>query len=81
MTASPESAAEITDSTVEATRRSKTTVARVVGPFVEPSIRTARSTASAAALSASSPSNPRPTLKPLPVWLSSPSPAITPTET
>ena len=79
-TASPDRAEETTDRSVVATRRSNTTVGRPDGPLVAPSIRTARVTASAVALSGSSPSKPRPTLKPLPVWLASPSPAMTPTE-
>ena len=79
-TASPDRAPEITDSRVVAARRSNTTVRRPEDPLVAPSMRTARSTASAMARSGSSPSNPRPTEYPPPVWLPSPSPAMTPTD-
>ena len=79
-TASPERAEETTDSSVEATRGSKTTVQRPDRALPAPSMRTARSTASAAALSGSRSAAARPTLKPLPVWVSAPSPAMADTE-
>ena len=79
-TASPDIAEEMTDNSVDTTRGSNTTVQRPDFALVAPNIRTARSTASWAATSGSSEPGPRPTLKPPPVWLSAPSPAIADTE-
>ena len=57
------------------TRGSKTTVVLMLRPFVAPSMRTERSTASRAAASGSSAPGPRPIENPDPVWVSSADPA------
>ena len=66
----------MTESRVETTRGSKTTVQRPERALVAPSIRVARSTASPAARRGRASPGPRPTLNPVPVWLSAPSPAM-----
>ena len=80
-TASPERAEPTTERRVETTRGSKTTVHRADRAFCAPSRRVERSTASALASSGSSWSGDRPTLKPVPVCESAPSPAMASTET
>ncbi len=70
----------MTESSVETTRGSKTTVQRPDRALPAPTIRTARVIASAAARSGSRPAAARPTEKPLPVWESAPSPAIAETD-
>ncbi len=79
-TASPDSAEATTPSKVETTRGSKTTVQCAERAFCAPSIRMARWTASSIASAGTSSPGPRPTLKPVPVWVSLPSPAMASTE-
>ncbi len=59
------------------THGSSTTVSRSLPGFTAPSMRVARSAASVAARATSSSPGWRPTEKPKPVWVSSPSVAIT----
>ena len=80
-TASPDRADAITESRVETTRGSKTTVYRPDWAFWAPSRRVARWTASPMASSGSRSAGARPTLKPVPVCVSAPSPAMASTET
>ncbi len=79
-TASPESADATTASRVETTRGSNTTVQCADCAFCAPSIRVARPTASSIASSGTSSPGARPTLNPVPVWVSAPSPAMASTE-
>ena len=58
------------------THGSSTTVSRPVGGFTAPSMRVARSAASAAAAAGSRSEASRPTENPKPVWVSSPSVAM-----
>ncbi len=80
-TASPERAEATTERRVETTRGSNTTVHRPDFAFWAPSKRVERRTASAMASSGSSAAGDRPTLNPVPVWESAPSPAMASTET
>ena len=79
-TASPERAEDTTESSVETTRGSNTTVQRPDLAFCAPSNRVARKTASLMASSGSRTTGDRPTLKPVPVCESAPSPAMASTE-
>ena len=79
-TASPERAEAMTDSRVDTTRGSKTTVQWVDGTFCAPSMRVARSTASSIASSGTNSDGPRPTLNPPPVCVSAPSPTMASTD-
>ncbi len=79
-TASPDSADDTMPSNVDTTRGSKTTVQRPEGGFCAPSIRVARRTASSIASSGTNSPGPRPTLKPVPVCVSSPVPTMASTE-
>ena len=79
-TASPERADAITANNVDTTRGSKTTVQCAERAFCAPSIRVARRTASSIASSGTSSPGPRPTLNPVPVCVSAPSPAMASTD-
>ena len=79
-TASPDRAEAMTQSRVDTTRGSKTTVQWAERAFCAPSMRVARSTASSIASSGTSSDGPRPTLNPPPVCVSAPSPTMASTE-
>ena len=69
------------DNRVAAIRRSNTTVRPARGPLVAPEQRDRPGRPRPwSPRSGSRPPNPRPTLNPPPVWLASPSPAMTPTD-
>ena len=70
----------MTANNVDTTRGSKTTVQCAERAFCAPSIRVARRTASSIASSGTSSPGPRPMLKPVPVCVSAPSPAMASTD-